>query len=83
VENRPALHDRARFGEFEVDLRTGELRLGEREFIHLPEQQFRILIMLLERAGEVVTREDMRKLLSPSRLYFAIGAASHLGWRRS
>ena len=66
MENRADLHDRARFGEFELDLRTGELRVREQESIHLPEQQFRILVVLLERTGEVVTREELRKRLWPN-----------------
>ena len=66
MENHANFHDRARFGEFELDLRTGKLRIGESESLHLPEQQFRILVVLLERTGEVVTREEMRKLLWPN-----------------
>jgi DNA-binding winged helix-turn-helix (wHTH) protein len=53
-----------RFGVFEVDLRAGELRKqGMR--IKLQEQPFQILAMLLERPGEVVTREDLRRRLWP------------------
>ncbi len=54
-----------RFGVFEVDLRAGELRKhGLR--IKLQEQPFQVLAMLLERAGEIVTREEMQKKLWPS-----------------
>src|SRR6266446_3835557 len=52
----------ARFGLFEVDLRTNELRKQGRK-IKLQEQQFRILTVLLEHSGEVVTRDDLRKKL--------------------
>ena len=48
-----------RFGVFEVDLRAGELRKqGAR--IKLQEQPFHVLTVLLQRAGEVVTREELR-----------------------
>src|SRR5258707_2918738 len=48
-----------RFGVFEVDLRAGELRKqGVR--IKLQEQPFHVLTVLLQRPGEVVTREELR-----------------------
>src|SRR5438552_13614246 len=48
-----------RFGVFEVDVRSGELRKqGAR--IKLQEQPFHVLIVLLQRPGEVVTREELR-----------------------
>ena len=54
-----------RFGSYEVDLRSGELyRAGRR--IRLQVQPFHILAMLLERPGEVVPREDLRKRLWPA-----------------
>ena len=54
-----------RFGVFEVDLVSGELRKnGSR--IRLQEQPFQILTMLLERPGEMVTREDLRSKLWPA-----------------
>src|SRR5215475_366458 len=54
-----------RFGVFEVNLRSGELRKhGLR--VRLQEQPFRVLVMLLEHSGEVVTREELQKHLWPS-----------------
>jgi DNA-binding winged helix-turn-helix (wHTH) protein/tetratricopeptide (TPR) repeat protein len=48
-----------RFGVFEVDARSGELRRqGAR--IRLQEQPFHVLTVLLQRPGEVVTREELR-----------------------
>ena len=48
-----------RFGTFEVDMRSGELRKqGVR--IKLQEQPFHVLTVLLMRPGEVVTREELR-----------------------
>src|SRR5438105_15788582 len=47
------------FGVFEADLRSGELRKkGVR--LKLQEQPFQVLKALLERPGEVVTREELR-----------------------
>jgi TolB-like protein/DNA-binding winged helix-turn-helix (wHTH) protein/Tfp pilus assembly protein PilF len=49
-----------RFGVFEVDLRSGELRKqGLR--VKLQEQPFRVLAILLEHPGEVVTREELHE----------------------
>jgi len=51
---------RLRFGVFEVDLRAGELtKRGLR--IRLQEQPFQVLAMLLEKPGELVTREELRE----------------------
>jgi TolB-like protein/DNA-binding winged helix-turn-helix (wHTH) protein/Flp pilus assembly protein TadD len=50
---------RLRFALFEVDLRAGELtKRGVR--VRLQEQPFQVLRMLLERPGELVTREELR-----------------------
>ena len=47
-----------RFGVFEVDLQTGELtKRGMR--LRLQEQPFRLLAILLEKPGELVTREEL------------------------
>ena len=52
--------DKIRFGVFEADLRAGELRKhGIR--IHLQRQPFKILVALMERPGELVTREELRQ----------------------
>jgi len=54
-----------RFGTFEVDLRSGELRKqGVR--VKIQEQPFHVLILLLETPGEVVTREELRSRIWPS-----------------
>lgn len=53
-----------RFGPYETDVRTGELRKhGMR--IKLQEQPFQILLMLLEKPGELVTREEILHRLWP------------------
>jgi TolB-like protein/DNA-binding winged helix-turn-helix (wHTH) protein/Flp pilus assembly protein TadD len=53
---------RLRFGVFEMDLRTGELRKHGMQ-VRLQKQPFQVLAMLLEHAGEVVTREELQKNL--------------------
>jgi cholera toxin transcriptional activator len=54
-----------RFAVFEVDLAAGELRKNGTR-IRLQEQPFQILAYLLDRPGEVVTREELRQNLWPA-----------------
>ena len=57
-----------RFGLFEASPSSGELlRQGVR--VRLQDQPFRVLCLLLERAGEVVTREELRQTLWPADTY--------------
>jgi DNA-binding winged helix-turn-helix (wHTH) protein/TolB-like protein len=51
-----------RFANFEVDVRAGELRKDGSK-VRLQEQPFLLLTILMESAGEVVTREELRKRL--------------------
>src|SRR5258706_8901730 len=53
------------FGSFEVDLASGELRRQGLK-IRLQDQPLRLLALLLERAGEVVSREELRDKLWPA-----------------
>jgi cholera toxin transcriptional activator len=54
-----------RFGAFEADMSTGELRkAGIR--LRLQEQPFQVLALFLERPGEVISREEIQKKLWPS-----------------
>jgi TolB-like protein len=54
-----------RFADFEVDLRSGELRRdGSR--VRLQLQPFQLLCALLEYAGEVVSREEVQKRIWPA-----------------
>src|SRR4051794_8785481 len=51
-----------RFGPFELDISTGELsKEGSR--IRLQEQPFQILLMLLEKRGDLVLRDEIRSRL--------------------
>src|SRR5579862_3941270 len=58
---------RVRFGAFELDLSTGELRSVEaadpNNKIVLREQVFQVLRMLVEREGKIVTREEIKERL--------------------
>jgi DNA-binding winged helix-turn-helix (wHTH) protein len=56
---------RWRFGQFELNVSTRELRKNGLR-IRLQEQSARILEALLERAGELVTREELRERLWPA-----------------
>jgi len=54
-----------RFGVFELDLAAGELRKNGAK-LRLQEQPFQVLALLLERPGEVVTREEVCQKLWPA-----------------
>jgi Tol biopolymer transport system component/DNA-binding winged helix-turn-helix (wHTH) protein len=60
----PLRSDVVRFGVFEVDLRAEELRKNGTK-IRLRGQPFQVLTMLLERPGEVATREELQRRLWP------------------
>lgn len=54
-----------RFAAFELDLRSGELRKSGVK-VSLQDQPFQVLALLVQHAGEVVTREELRKSLWPA-----------------
>ncbi len=53
------------FGTYDADLRSGELKKGG-ERVRLQAQPFQLLVMLLERPGELVTREEICEKLWPT-----------------
>jgi TolB-like protein/DNA-binding winged helix-turn-helix (wHTH) protein/Flp pilus assembly protein TadD len=56
------------FGIFQLDLKAGELhKAGVR--VRLQDQPFRVLALLVHRAGQVVTREELRQRVWPSNVY--------------
>jgi DNA-binding winged helix-turn-helix (wHTH) protein len=67
-----ALLDRVRFGAFELDLKAGELcstvTMADRPTsrIVLSQQPFRLLVMLIERDGGMVTRDEIQKKFWPN-----------------
>ena len=64
-----------RFNDFELDVRAFELR-REGSRVRLQEQPLRILTALLERPGEVVSREEIRKRLWPNDTVVEVATAS-------
>jgi TolB-like protein len=64
VNDFPQSPHRVRFGIFEVDLRTGELWKSHRK-LKLTGQPFSVLAILLERPGEVISREELQRRLWP------------------
>jgi TolB-like protein/DNA-binding winged helix-turn-helix (wHTH) protein/Tfp pilus assembly protein PilF len=67
--NPPASSSRqVRTGFFEIDLASGQLHKNGRK-LPLQEQPFRVLAILLERPGEVVTRQELQARLWPADTY--------------
>jgi eukaryotic-like serine/threonine-protein kinase len=62
--------DRVRFGQFELNVRTGELYSADTadgsQRVLLREQPFQILRILIERGGEIVTRDEIKAKLWPN-----------------
>ena len=70
----PENHTVYRFGVFEANSQTGEfLRKGVR--VKLQEQPFRLLQLLLENAGEIVSRESVRQRLWPGNTFVEFDAS--------
>jgi TolB-like protein/DNA-binding winged helix-turn-helix (wHTH) protein/tetratricopeptide (TPR) repeat protein len=59
---------RVRAGQFEIDLNAGEMYKGGRK-VALQEQPFRVLAVLLDHPGEVVTRQDLQSRVWPADTY--------------
>src|ERR1700719_4159677 len=72
MNNSTNLAERARFGTFELNVRSGELvsigtaaaEAGSAKAL-LREQPFQILRILVERQGKIVTRQEIRQILWP------------------
>ena len=60
----PHQHHLRRFGVFEVDLEAGQLRKNGRR-VRLQEQPFRVLALMLDKPGRVVTREELQEKVWP------------------
>jgi DNA-binding winged helix-turn-helix (wHTH) protein/tetratricopeptide (TPR) repeat protein len=70
-----------RFGLFEVEVASGELlRQGVR--VRLQDQPFRVLTILLERAGDVVPREELRQKLWPADTYVEFDGSLNAALKR-
>src|SRR5215475_13397381 len=68
VMSRSTSGIRFRFGLFEVNSADGVLTRGGTK-VRIQEQPFRLLILLLERPGEVIPREELRSKLWPEGTY--------------
>src|SRR4249920_2021294 len=65
AEYRPAVTDPLRFGVFEIDPSARELlKHGVR--IKLQDQPFAVLLILLEKPGQLVTKEELQQRLWPA-----------------
>ena len=64
----PADKPRYRFGLFELDPADGVLSRGKQQ-VKLQDLPFRLLVMLVERPGEIITREDVCKRLWPDNTF--------------
>jgi DNA-binding winged helix-turn-helix (wHTH) protein len=65
MSSQPTAPRVIRFGLFELDLSAGELRKQGRN-IKLQDQPLQVLELLLSRAGEVITREELQQALWPA-----------------
>ena len=66
----PVLSGRVQFGEFELNLKTGELYPAQLQQhgrkVLLQEQPFQVLRMLIELRGEILTRQEIKGTLWPN-----------------
>src|SRR5687767_9204357 len=65
MDGPPRTTETLRFGPFELDVQSRELRTGQTR-VRLQDQPFEILRMMLERPGRVVTREELQSRLWPN-----------------
>jgi DNA-binding winged helix-turn-helix (wHTH) protein len=60
----PQTPETFRFGEFELNVDSGELRRNNQR-LKLQPQPFKLLVLLVRRAGNLVSREDIKRELWP------------------
>src|SRR5579872_2196900 len=70
-----------RFGLFEADFAAGELRKHGRT-VKLQEQPFQVLALLIQRAGQVVSREELQKALWPANTFVEFDQAVNTAVRK-
>src|SRR5258707_15175982 len=68
MEAPTSLADMVRFGTFQLDLKARELHKAGVK-VKLQDQPFRVLALLVDRAGQVVTREELRQNIWPTEAY--------------
>src|SRR5215831_13312730 len=64
----PSSTDRVQFGVFELDLQRAELRKNGVK-VKLQEQPLRVLQVLLEKPGQIVSREDLHQSVWPANTF--------------
>ena len=72
MEESSGFSSPVRFGLFEVEAQAGELRKQGFK-VKLQEQPFQVLLMLLHRPGEVVTRDELKRSLWPAMMLICRG----------
>src|SRR5215470_9923419 len=65
---RASSTDRVQFGVFELDLQSAELRKSGVK-VKLQEQPLKVLQVLLENPGQIVSREDLRRRVWPANTF--------------
>src|SRR5665213_1793248 len=76
MATQPLVAGKLRFDAFELDVRAGELRKhGVR--LRLRGQPLQVLEILLERAGEVVTREEVQSRIWPANTFVDFDHSLH------
>jgi DNA-binding winged helix-turn-helix (wHTH) protein len=70
MHDRPDANGPLRVGPFELDVRARELRKDGRR-VHLQDKPFELIAALVERHGEVVSREELRQRLWPADTFVA------------
>ena len=78
VEKAPSA---VRFGEFTLDLRSGELSRGGQRVL-LPDQPFRLLVTLITQRGQLVTRETLQQQLWTDDIYVDFEAGLNAAVKR-
>jgi len=68
LDSRPKVSEPVRFGVFELDPGSGELRKNGLR-LNLQDQPLQVLEILLEKPGQVVTREELQQRLWPSNTF--------------
>jgi DNA-binding winged helix-turn-helix (wHTH) protein/Tfp pilus assembly protein PilF len=68
MDSQQAASARVRFGVFEADLRTGELRKSGVK-VRIQEMPYRAFSLLVSRPGEVISREELRQALWPEGVF--------------
>ncbi len=65
AQRKPSSAPRVRFGAFELNLKTRELSHNG-QVSQLQDQPYRVLLLLLQREGDIATREEIQKTLWPN-----------------